>query len=163
MADKTIVLTLYGNKTTISDFSINLFDGSSWHNTAAQNYCNNINELELKDDNWVYSTVIEENKKTRFTKPRFYDFNILSSLDDRSIQEVLRKVDNHILGKALKAENKGMFSAILRNMTKRAAIMLIEEMDYMGPIRLKDVQEAQRSIISIIRHLEDTGQIVVGK
>jgi flagellar motor switch protein FliG len=52
---------------------------------------------------------------------------------------------------------------IFRNMSKRAAQMLKEDMEFMGPVRLKDVEEAQQKIVAIIRHLEDIGEIVVAR
>jgi flagellar motor switch protein FliG len=84
-------------------------------------------------------------------------------LDDRAIQKVLREVDSQELAKALKSVDTEVQDKIFRNMSKRAAGMLKEDMEYMGPVRLKDVEEAQQKIVSIIRHLEDTGEIVVAR
>jgi len=159
MDDKTIVLTLYGTKTAISDFSITLFDEDG----KAFNFCSNINELSLKDDEWVYAAIIRENQKNKLVKPGYTDFDLLASLDDRSIQMVLRLIDIGELSKALKLAKKDVFSAVLRNMSRRGAYMLIEDMEYMGPIPLKHAQEAQKKIISIINHLEDIGEISVPK
>jgi flagellar motor switch protein FliG len=76
---------------------------------------------------------------------------------------VLREVDSQELSKALKSVDTEVQDKIFRNMSKRAAQMLKEDMEYMGPIRLKDVEESQQKIVSIIRHLEDTGEIVVAR
>ena len=84
-------------------------------------------------------------------------------LDDRSIQKVLREVDGQELAKALKSVDAEVQDKIYRNMSKRAASMLKEDMEYMGPVRLKDVEEAQQKIVSIIRHLEDAGEIVIAR
>ena len=65
------------------------------------------------------------------------------------------------LAKALKAVDSEVQDKIFRNMSKRAATLLKEDMDYMGPIRLKDVEESQQRIVSIIRKLEEQGEIVV--
>ncbi|MCL2758863.1 MAG: flagellar motor switch protein FliG, partial [Treponema sp.] len=67
------------------------------------------------------------------------------------------------LAKALKSVDSEVQDKIFKNMSKRAASMLKEDMEYMGPVRLKDVEEAQQKIVSIIRHLEDTGEIVVAR
>jgi flagellar motor switch protein FliG len=75
----------------------------------------------------------------------------------------MREVDSQELAKALKSVDTEVQDKIFRNMSKRAAGMLKEDMEYMGPIRLKDVEEAQQKIVSIIRHLEDTGEIVVAR
>ena len=163
MDNKTIVITLYGTGNAINDFTVTLFDEnrSGWSESNVNDYCSNINGLELKDDNWIYAFKVKENEKIKVENPRKSDFDIISTLDDRAIQSVLREVDCIELGKALKSAKKETLKAILRNMSKRAARMLIEDMEYMGPVRSADVDEARRRIVSIIRHLEDTGEITV--
>jgi len=162
MEKKTIVVTLYGTGNTIDDFSVTLFDADIRYNeNTIQDYCNNINELELKDDNWIYASIVKENRKIKFVKPVYTDFDVLGVLDNNSVQRVLRKIDSNFLAQALKSAKKETFMAVLRNMSKRAARMLIEDMEYMGPVREIDVKEAQRQIVEIIRHLEDTGEIIV--
>jgi flagellar motor switch protein FliG len=96
-------------------------------------------------------------------KKRMFVFEDIVMLDDRAIQKVLREVDSQELAKALKSVDTEVQDKIFRNMSKRAAGMLKEDMEYMGPVRLKDVEEAQQKIVSIIRHLEDTGEIVVAR
>ncbi|MDR2177829.1 MAG: flagellar motor switch protein FliG [Treponema sp.] len=96
-------------------------------------------------------------------KKRMFVFEDIVMLDDKSIQKVLREVDSQELSKALKSVDTEVQDKIFRNMSKRAASMLKEDMEYMGPVRLKDVEEAQQKIVSIIRHLEDTGEIVVAR
>ncbi|MDR0599970.1 MAG: flagellar motor switch protein FliG [Treponema sp.] len=96
-------------------------------------------------------------------KKRMFVFEDIVMLDDRAIQKVMREVDSQELAKALKSVDTEVQDKIFRNMSKRAAGMLKEDMEFMGPIRLKDVEEAQQKIVSIIRHLEDTGEIVVAR
>jgi flagellar motor switch protein FliG len=96
-------------------------------------------------------------------KKRMFVFEDIVMLDDRAIQKVLREVDSQELAKALKSVDTEVQDKIFKNMSKRAATMLKEDMEYMGPVRLKDVEEAQQKIVSIIRHLEDTGEIVVAR
>ena len=96
-------------------------------------------------------------------KKRMFVFEDIVMLDDRAIQKVMREVDSQELAKALKSVDTEVQDKIFRNMSKRAAGMLKEDMEYMGPIRLKDVEEAQQKIVSIIRHLEDNGEIVVAR
>jgi flagellar motor switch protein FliG len=90
-------------------------------------------------------------------------FEDIVMLDDRAIQKVMREVDSQELAKALKSVDSEVQDKIFKNMSKRAASMLKEDMEYMGPVRLKDVEESQQKIVSIIRHLEDTGEIVVAR
>jgi len=96
-------------------------------------------------------------------KKRMFVFEDIVMLDDRSIQKVMREVDSQELAKALKSVDTEVQDKIFRNMSKRAAGMLKEDMEFMGPVRLKDVEEAQQKIVSIIRHLEDTGEIVIAR
>jgi len=96
-------------------------------------------------------------------KKRMFVFEDIVMLDDRAIQKVMREVDSQELAKALKSVDSEVQDKIFKNMSKRAASMLKEDMEYMGPVRLKDVEEAQQKIVSIIRHLEDTGEIVVAR
>lgn len=96
-------------------------------------------------------------------KKRMFVFEDIVMLDDRAIQKVLREVDTSELAKALKAVDSEVQDKIFRNMSKRAATLLREDMEYMGPIRMKDVEEAQQKIVSIIRKLEEQGEIVVAR
>ncbi|MCL2191765.1 MAG: flagellar motor switch protein FliG [Treponema sp.] len=96
-------------------------------------------------------------------KKRMFVFEDIVLLSDRDIQKVMREVDSQELSKALKSVEIEVQEKIFKNMSKRAATMLKEDMEYMGPIRLKDVEEAQQKIVSIIRHLEDTGEIVIAR
>jgi flagellar motor switch protein FliG len=96
-------------------------------------------------------------------KKRMFVFEDIVLLDDRSIQKVMREVDGQDLAKALKSVDAEVQDKIFRNMSKRAASMLREDMDFMGPIRVKDVDEAQQKIVNIIRKLEESGEIVVAR
>ncbi|GHV11541.1 flagellar motor switch protein FliG [Spirochaetia bacterium] len=96
-------------------------------------------------------------------KKRMFVFEDIVMLDDRAIQKVMREVDSAELSKALKSVDTEVQDKIFRNMSKRAAAMLKEDMEFMGPVRLKDVEEAQQKIVAIIRKLEDSGEIVVSR
>jgi len=96
-------------------------------------------------------------------KKRMFVFEDILLLDDRSIQKVMRDVDQQELAKALKGVEAEVQEKIFRNMSKRAAALLREDMDFMGPIRLRDVEEAQQKIVNIIRKLEESGDIVVAR
>ncbi len=96
-------------------------------------------------------------------KKKMFIFEDIVMLDDRSIGKVLREVNTDEMAKALKQVDTEVQDKIFRNMSKRAGTMLKEEMEYMGPIRVKDVEEAQQKIVSIIRHLEDKGEIVIAR
>jgi len=88
-------------------------------------------------------------------------FEDIIKLDDRSIQRVLREVETKDLALALKGSNSDVKEKIFRNMSERASGMLKDDMEYMGPVRAKEVQEAQTKIVAVIRALEATGEITI--
>ncbi len=96
-------------------------------------------------------------------KKRMLVFEDIVLLNDRDIQKVLRETDSPELAKALKGVEAEVQDKVYRNMSKRAATLMKEDMDYMGPVRLKDVEEAQQKIVSIIRKLEEQGEVVVAR
>jgi hypothetical protein len=155
MGGKNIVVTVYGQNRTIDKISVCIFDELSYSSSYTDNYCNTINSLDLKGNAWVYAKKIEANcpySLDSFLPIKFSD-EILK-LDDKAIQLVLRKVDSQTLSKALKSVDASVRDAIFKNMSKRAVAMLKEDMEYMGPIRIKDVLESQENILEIIFSLE---------
>jgi len=94
-------------------------------------------------------------------KKRMFVFEDVIMLDDMAIQKLMREVDSQELALALKSVDTEVQDKIFKNMSQRAATMLKEDMEYMGPVRLKQVEEVQQKIVSIIRHLEDIGEIVI--
>ncbi|MDD3764955.1 MAG: flagellar motor switch protein FliG [Nevskiales bacterium] len=89
-------------------------------------------------------------------------FDDLAEVDDRSIQTLLREVATDTLGMALKGADPRVRDKILKNMSKRAAEMLVEDMESKGPARLADVEAAQKEILAAARRLADAGTIVLG-
>ena len=83
------------------------------------------------------------------------------NLDDRAIQLVLRQVEMADLATALKGVAEGVKDKVQRNLSERARENLIEEIDLLGPVRLRMVEEAQAKIVQAIRSLEDSGQIEI--
>ena len=96
-------------------------------------------------------------------KKLMFVFEDITLLDDGSIQKVLREVDSKELGLALKGVGEEVQSRIYKNMSERAATMLKEDMEFMGPVRLRNVEEAQQRIVGVIRRLEENGEIVVAR
>ena len=90
-------------------------------------------------------------------------FEDITTLDDRSVQLILRQVDNKDLAVALKGVTETVKGKIRKNMSERAGEALMEEIDLMGPVRLKDVETAQGAIVRVIRTLEEAGQIVLSR
>ena len=106
---------------------------------------------------------IEEPELADEIRKKMFVFEDILSLDDKTIQRVLRDVDNNDLGIALKGTSEEVQNVIFNNLSKRLAAMIREDMDFMGPVRMKDVEEAQQKIVNIIRRLEDTGEIIIAR
>ncbi len=96
-------------------------------------------------------------------KKRMFVFEDIVLLEDRSLQLVLREIESKDLALALKASSSEVGEKIYKNMSKRAAEMLREEIEYMGPVRIRDVEEAQQKIVNVIRKLEESGEIIVSR
>lgn len=109
------------------------------------------------------SLEIEEPELADEIRKKMFVFEDILLLDDRAIQRVLRDVDNNELGIALKAANEEVQNVIFKNLSKRLATMIKEDMEFMGPVRMKDVEEAQQKIVGIIRKLEETSEIVISR
>ena len=123
-----------------------------------------LNLVDRSSEKSIIETLEEDDPElAEEIKKRMFVFEDIVMLDDRAIQKVLRDVDQQELAKALKSVDTEVQDKIFRNMSKRAASMLKEDMEFMGPVRLKDVEEAQQKIVSIIRRLEDNGDIVIAR
>ena len=157
-----LVVTAYGHDKTIDKFSVTVFErDDSRSNSNAAAYCSTLNGLKLEGNSWVSAQIISAN--TQYYLDSFFpvNFDIILKLDDRSIQRVLREADSQEIARALKGENDALKDRIFSNMSKRAADMLKEDIEYMGPIPRSDARESQEKIINIIRILEETGEIVI--
>ncbi len=106
---------------------------------------------------------IEEPELADEIRKKMFVFEDILTLDDKTIQRVLRDVDQNDLGLALKGSSEEVQSAVFRNTSSRLASMIKEDMDFMGPVRMKDVEEAQQKIVNIIRKLEDSGEIIISR
>lgn len=96
-------------------------------------------------------------------RKRMFVFEDVAGLDDRAIQRIIREVESKDWALALKGSNEVVQQKIFKNMSQRAASMLKEEIDYLGPVRLREVEEAQQRIVAIIRKLEDAGEVVISR
>ncbi len=96
-------------------------------------------------------------------KKRMFVFEDIVTLDGRAIQRVVRESDNDDLKLALKVASEEVKEIVFRNMSKRMVDTFLEEMEYMGPVRLRDVEEAQSRIVAVIRRLEEAGEVVIAR
>jgi flagellar motor switch protein FliG len=90
-----------------------------------------------------------------------FTFDDIVNVDDRGMQRILKEVDQRDLALALKAANPDVTVKVFKNMSERAGGLLKEEIGYLGPVRLKDVEESQRKIVEVVRRLEEGGEIIV--
>lgn len=123
-----------------------------------------LNTVDRGTEKHIIETLeIEEPELADEIRKKMFVFEDILALDDKSIQRVLREVDNNELAVALKGSAEEVQSVIFNNLSKRLATMIREDMEFMGPIRMKDVEEAQQKIVNIIRKLEDTGEIIISR
>jgi len=99
--------------------------------------------------------LVEEIRRLMFV------FEDVLKVDDKGIQMILKEIDNDELGLALKTASTELQNKIFKNMSERAATLIKEDMQYMGPVRVSDVEAAQQRIVDIVRRLEDAGEIII--
>ncbi|MDY6030343.1 MAG: flagellar motor switch protein FliG [Treponemataceae bacterium] len=123
-----------------------------------------LNLVDRSSEKSIIESLEEEDAElAEEIKKRMFVFEDIVLLDDRAIQRLLREVDTQDLTKALKSVDAEVQDKIYKNMSKRSAAMLKEDMEFMGPVRLKDVEDAQQKIVAAIRRLEDNGEIVIAR
>lgn len=123
-----------------------------------------LNTVDRGTEKHIMETLeVDEPELADEIRKKMFVFEDILLLDDRAIQRVLRDVDNSDLSMALKGANEQVQAAIFKNMSSRLASMIKEDMEFMGPVRMKDVEEAQQKIVNIIRKLEDSAEIVISR
>ncbi len=123
-----------------------------------------LNTVDRSTERHIMETLeTEEAELAEEIRKKMFVFEDILLLDDRAVQRVLRDVENNDLAIALKNANEEVQGKILNNVSKRLAVMIKEDMEFMGPVRMKDVEEAQQKIVNIIRKLEDSGEIVISR
>lgn len=123
-----------------------------------------LNAVDRGTEKHIMETLeIEEPELADEIRKKMFVFEDILLLDDRAIQRVLHDVDNNDLAMALKGSNEQVQNAIFNNLSKRLASMIKEDMEFMGPVRMKDVEEAQQKIVNLIRKLEDSGEIIISR
>jgi flagellar motor switch protein FliG len=166
---RAIVVTAYGHDRVIDSIAVSSFEasGNSCYgdqSSDAKTYCDTINSLALKGNSWVFAKILSEN--TQYALDGFRPLNfldVIAKLDDRAIQRVLREMDSREIARALKDQDATatVQEKIFSNMSKRASQMLKEDMEFMGQLRTRDVKDSQEKILNVIRHLEQTGEVII--
>jgi len=109
------------------------------------------------------SLEIQDPELAEEIKKRMFVFEDIVNIDNRSIQRIIRDIENADLQLALKVASEEVRDALFKNMSKRMADTFKEEMEFMGPVRLRDVEEAQTRIVATIRRLEESGEIIIAR
>ena len=126
---------------------------------AARRIIESINKRKLEAPYWIKAREIDECEEISLCMPKYLTYDDVFLLDDRGLQKIMRECDSSTLAKALKGSTQEQQDAIFRNMSKRAAHMLREDMEYMGPIRTSDCNEAKEHILSVLQYLHDNGEV----
>ncbi|HQD50503.1 MAG TPA: flagellar motor switch protein FliG [Defluviitaleaceae bacterium] len=123
-----------------------------------------INCVDRGTEKYIMETLeVEDTELAEEIKKKMFVFEDIITLDSRSIQRILREVDNNDLAIALKGATDEVKNVIFANLSKRLSAMIQEDMEYMGPVRLRDVEDAQQKIVNVIRKLEEVGEIVISR
>ncbi|QZY56747.1 flagellar motor switch protein FliG [Crassaminicella profunda] len=123
-----------------------------------------LNSVDRGTEKFIMETLeIEDVELAEEIKKRMFVFEDIVTLDSTSIQRFIRDVDNNDLAVALKGSTEEVQEIIFNNMSKRMAEMIKEDMDFMGPVRLRDVEESQQKIVNMIRKLEEAGEIIISR
>jgi flagellar motor switch protein FliG len=121
-----------------------------------------INQSDRATERMILEGLAERNPElAELVRAQMFVFEDITSLDDRAVQLVLRQVESADLAVALKGVREDVRRKVLKNMSERAAENLSEEIELLGPQRLKTVEDAQAKIVQSIRSLEESGQIVI--
>jgi flagellar motor switch protein FliG len=121
-----------------------------------------LNSMDRNSERSVFQ-VIQENDSSMADEIRklMFTFDDVILVDDRGIQRVLKEVEQKELALAMKAAGKEIAEKLFKNMSERAGALLKEEIEYLGPVKLRDVEAAQQKIVAVVRRLEEAGEIIV--
>ncbi len=123
-----------------------------------------LNRVDRQTERLILESLSDNNPEMAETvKNMMFVFEDIVQLDDRAVQAILKEIDAKELATALKGVNQEVQDKIFGNMSERAMNMLKEDMEFMGPVKLRSVEEAQQKIVATIRRLEESGEISIGR
>jgi flagellar motor switch protein FliG len=122
-----------------------------------------MNYLDTNIEGQLMDAIREQDEEmSQQIQDLMFVFDNLADVDDRAIQTILREVQQDALLKAIKGADDELKEKITKNMSKRAAEMLLDDLEAMGPVRITEVEAAQKEILSVARRLADAGEIMLG-
>lgn len=123
-----------------------------------------LNNTERAAERQIMSALEERDPElAESIRNRMFVFENIVQLEDRAIQKVLRRVDNKTLALAMKGAAPDIGDRLMKNLSQKAAELLKDDIDVLGPARIRDVEQAQREIVNVIRQLEDAGEIIIAR
>lgn len=123
-----------------------------------------LNRVDRSTEKTIMDTLAEDDPElAEELRLRMFVFEDIITLTDRDLRQVIQQVDNKDWQYALKTASDNVKSKLFRNMSKRQSEGILEDMEFLGPVRLKDVEDAQQRIVAIIRQLEETGEIILAR
>ena len=123
-----------------------------------------LNQVDRATEKTIMEALEEDDPElAEEIRKRMFVFEDIVTLDDRAIQLIIREVDSRDLALALKTASEEVADRIYRNMSKRAANLLKEDIEFMGPVRLRDIEEAQSRVVSVVRRLEESGDLIISR
>ncbi len=121
-----------------------------------------LNRVDRSTEKSIFAKLSERDPElANEVRGLMFVFDDIVMVTDAGIQRTLKEIDNKDLSLALKAANEDVKNKIFSNMSSRAAEMISEDMEYMGPVRLRDVEASQSRIVEVIRRLEEAGEIMI--
>jgi flagellar motor switch protein FliG len=121
-----------------------------------------LNHVDRPSEKQIFEALEPINPQlTEEIRRLMFTFDDIARLDDRAIQRLLKDIEQKDLALALKAAAETVFTKITANLSERAQTMLKQEIEYLGPVRLKDVEDAQATIVRVVRQLEEAGEIFI--
>jgi len=125
---------------------------------------NVLNQVDRGTEKTIIETMeVQEPSLAEEVKKRLFVFEDVVLIDDRGIQRMMKEIDPKDLSISLKGVTDEVREKFFKNMSKRAAEMLKEEMAYMGPVRIRDVDQAQQRIVAVVKALEGKGEIIIAR
>ncbi len=122
-----------------------------------------MNQMDHTTENNIFATLEEMDADlAEGIRQKMFVFEDIVHIDNRGIQTILKEITNEDLALALKTATESLKDLVLRNMSSRASEMLVDDMEAMGPVKLSDVENAQQTIVRVVRKLETAGKIVIG-
>jgi flagellar motor switch protein FliG len=153
--DETLKSELFAMGMSKKKADTNKFDG-------VEALANILNEVDKTTEELVLSSIEEDDPDlVEKIRQKMFIFEDLVNVDDKSFRDILKNVDNQGLVKALKTASDIMKQKVFTNLSEGALAMLKEDMEFVGPVRLKEVEEAQQEIIKSAKRLEEEGKIVI--